>query len=153
MMELKEIILELDDVLEGLIPIEERKLSAAANYNVVELEECMKREQAAVLQIRGLDQKREAWLAQKGWSDKSFRQILEFLPGEERGQLEPSFERMTENFRMFHRLRSQVKKRKRAECHLSFHMNPDIFRYCLTVKGKCSQQIQERLPELILLMR
>ena len=26
-------------------------------------------------------------------------------------------------------------------------------RYCLTVKGKCSQQIQERLPELILLMR
>ena len=36
---------------------------------------------------------------------------------------------------------------------LSFHMNPDIFRYCLTVKGKCSQQIQERLPELILLMR
>ena len=37
--------------------------------------------------------------------------------------------------------------------HLSFHMNPDIFRYCLTVKGKCSQQIQERLPELILLMR
>ena len=44
-------------------------------------------------------------------------------------------------------------KRKRAECHLSFHMNPDIFRYCLTVKGKCSQQIQERLPELILRMR
>lgn len=44
-------------------------------------------------------------------------------------------------------------KRKRAECHLSFHMNPDIFQYCLTVNGKCSQQIQERLPELILLMR
>lgn len=104
MEELKKIIVELNSVFEELIPIEKNKLTAAADHNVVELEECMKREQAAVLQIRGLDQKREAWLAQKGWSDKSFRQILEFLPGEERGQLEPSFERMTENFRMFRKV-------------------------------------------------
>lgn len=34
-------------------------------------------------------------------------------------------------------------KRKRAECHLSFHMNPDIFRYCLTVKGSAHNRYRK----------
>ena len=50
MEELKKIIVELNGVFKELIPIEKNKLTAAADHNVVELEECMKREQVAILQ-------------------------------------------------------------------------------------------------------
>ena len=53
MEELKKIIVELNSVFEELIPIERNKLTAAADHNVVELEECMKREQVAILQLKG----------------------------------------------------------------------------------------------------
>lgn len=53
MEELKKIIVELNSVFEELIPIEKNKLTAAADHNVVELEECMKREQVAILQLKG----------------------------------------------------------------------------------------------------
>lgn len=77
MEELKKIIVDLNSVFEELIPIERNKLTAAADHNVVELEECMKREQVAILQLKGLDQRREALQQKHGWNGMSFRQLAE----------------------------------------------------------------------------
>ena len=68
MEELKKIIVELNGVFKELIPIEKNKLTAAADHNVVELEECMKREQVAILQLKGLDQRREALQQKNEWA-------------------------------------------------------------------------------------
>ena len=84
MEELKKIIVELNSVFEELIPIEKNKLTAAADHNVVELEECMKREQVAILQLKGLDQRREALQQKHGWNGMSFRQLAENLDEEQK---------------------------------------------------------------------
>ena len=56
----KKIIEELIALFDHLIPIEQEKLDAAIKNRVTFVEDCMHKEQAAVLQLRGLEQKREA---------------------------------------------------------------------------------------------
>lgn len=99
--ELKKIILELIGIFQELLPIEKTKMGAAADYNVALMEECMKKEQAAILQIKGLDRKREELLADNGWEGKTFRQILEELPEESRKELQPLFYKLEEEIQAF----------------------------------------------------
>ena len=70
------IIEEFITLFDNLIPIEQEKLDAAVKNQVTFIEDCMHREQAAVLQLRGLEQKREAEQRRLGMEGYSFRQIL-----------------------------------------------------------------------------
>lgn len=118
MEELKKIILELIQVFGELLPTEKTKMAAAAGYNVVELEETMKKEQAAVLRLKGLDQKREALLEKNGWSGRTFRQIMEELPDGERQQLLPLFNELEHNIRMFSSLNEDTNEIIRTNLHV-----------------------------------
>lgn len=118
MEELKKIILELIQVFKELRPTEKTKMEAAASYNVVVLEEAMKKEQAAVLWLKGLDQKREALLSKNGWSGKTFRQILETLPEGEKRQLFPLFNELEQEIRMFSSLNEDTNEIIRTNLHV-----------------------------------
>ena len=59
------IIEEFITLFDNLIPIEQEKLDAAVKNQVTFIEDCMHREQAAVLQLRGLKQSRGVL----GWKD------------------------------------------------------------------------------------
>ena len=54
-----EIIEEFIQLFDELIPVEQEKLDAAIKNRITFVEECMNKEQAAVLKLRGLEQKRE----------------------------------------------------------------------------------------------
>ena len=86
MQELFEIVRETVEWFDSLMPIEEAKLKAAAKHNIVQMEECMKMEQVAILQMKGLDKRREALLAVQGMSGLSLNQMIDRLPKEERGR-------------------------------------------------------------------
>lgn len=122
MEELKKIILELIQVFKELQPTEKTKMAAAAGYNVVALEEAMKKEQAAVLQLKGLDQKREALLSANGWSGRTFRQILEELPEEEKKQLYPLFLELEREIRMFSSINEDTNEIIRTNLHVVENM-------------------------------
>lgn len=93
------LIEEFINFFDELIPIEQEKLDAAVKNRVSFIEECMHKEQAAVLRLRGLEQKREKEQEKLGMKDYTFRQILEKAPEETSSILRPLFDRLSEQIR------------------------------------------------------
>ena len=71
-----------------LIDFENKKLDAIAVNDVELLERHMHDEQAFLLKLRGLDQKREKLQEELGCTGATFRQMIEQAEGEERERLE-----------------------------------------------------------------
>ena len=95
------IIEEFIDFFDHLIPIEQEKLEAAIKNRVSFVEECMHKEQAAVLRLRGLER--------LGMKDYSFRQILDRVPEDVSSVLKPLFDRMSEQVRQFQSISDNAK--------------------------------------------
>ncbi len=95
-------------LFDNLIPIEQEKLDAAVKNQVTFIEDCMHKEQAAVLQLRGLEQKREAEQKRLGMDNYTFKEILAHAP-EEAAALEPLFDRLSERVRSFRSISDSAK--------------------------------------------
>lgn len=103
------IIEELISLFDHLIPIEQEKLDAAVKNRVTFVEDCMHKEQAAVLQLRGLEQKREAEQKRLGMEGYTFRQILEHTPDDTSAVLSPLFDRLGERVRTFQSINNSAR--------------------------------------------
>lgn len=103
------IIEEFIDFFDNLIPIEQEKLEAAIKNRVSFVEECMHKEQAAVLRLRGLEQKREKEQEKLGMKDYTFRQILEEAPEDVASVLKPLFDKMSEQVTQFQSISDNAK--------------------------------------------
>lgn len=103
------IIEEFVNFFDNLILTEQEKLDAAVKNRISILEECMHKEQAAVLRLRGLEQKREHEQQQLGMKDYTFRQILEKAPEDISSVLTPLFNRMSEQVNQFQSLSDSAK--------------------------------------------
>ena len=103
------IIEEFIALFDHLIPIEQEKLDAAVKNRVTFVEDCMHKEQAAVLQLRGLEQKREAEQKRLGMGDYTFRQILEHVPDEAGKVLNPLFDQLAERVRTFQSINNSAR--------------------------------------------
>lgn len=103
------IIEEFIDFFDNLIPIEQEKLEAAVKNRVSFVEECMHKEQAAVLRLRGLEQKREREQEKLGMKDYTFRQILEKVPEDVSSVLRPLFDKMSEQVTQFQSISDSAK--------------------------------------------
>lgn len=90
-----EIIKEFIQLFEALVSVEQTKLDAAVNNKVSFVEECMNKEQAAVLKLKGLEQKREDAQKTLGFEDFTFRQILEHVPEDVHSELSPLFDQLS----------------------------------------------------------
>ena len=66
MEELIRILTDTTKVLNDSLPLEEEKLKAVKEDRISTLEECKMREQAIVLKMKGLEQKRERFLKEHG---------------------------------------------------------------------------------------
>ena len=139
MEELKKIIVDLNSVFEELIPIERNKLTAAADHNVVELEECRKREQVAILQLKGLDQRREALQQKHGWNGMSFRQLAENLDEEQKADIQPVFDELDRNLQSFRDINGDVNEVIKTNLHVVENM--------LDKTGPYSEQGKEKETE------
>lgn len=103
------IIKEFIALFDHLIPIEQEKLDAAVKNQVTFIEDCMHKEQAAVLQLRGLEQKREAEQKRLGMEGYTFRQILEHAPEDANALLSPLFDQLAERVRSFRSISDSAK--------------------------------------------
>ncbi len=112
------IIEEFIDFFDSLIPIEQEKLDAAVKNRVSFVEECMHKEQAAVLRLRGLEQKREKEQESLGMKDYTFRQILEKVPEDIYSFLKPLFDRMSEQVTQFQSISDSAKDMIEVNLHL-----------------------------------
>jgi hypothetical protein len=112
------IIEEFIDFFDNLIPIEQEKLEAAIKNRVSFVEECMHKEQAAVLRLRGLEQKREKEQEKLGMKDYTFRQILEKVPEDVSSVLKPLFDKMSEQVTQFQSISDNAKDMIEVNLHV-----------------------------------
>lgn len=97
------------ELFDRMIPLEQEKLEVVKQNQVSRLEELIKKEQAEVMALRGLDQKREAMQKELGFEGMTFQEILEQLPEgqgqdlkvlfDELGSRVSSFQSVTESSR------------------------------------------------------
>lgn len=67
--------------------VEKEKLKAVTENNMPLLEECMNKEQANILKLRGLDKKREQIQCDLSFEKLSFKEIIPLLAGEDKMEL------------------------------------------------------------------
>lgn len=80
--ELPTLLAEVRKTLHKLIPLQQEKIAAVRAHDLDALNDCMKREQAASLALRGLEQKRCALLESLGLTNVSLSQLAQKCPPE-----------------------------------------------------------------------
>ena len=80
----RELIRQFIELFDRMLPLEQSKLEVVSRNQVALLEDIIKKEQAEIMALRGLDQRRERMQEELGWKDLTFQEILRRLPEEER---------------------------------------------------------------------
>ncbi len=102
----EKLILLFDD----LTDIEQTKLEAVTEKNIDSLNECMKEEQAYLLQFRGLDKKREAIQKDLGVEKKKFSEIISMVEDKKyKEELEELFATLKETMDFYQQIHNNVK--------------------------------------------
>lgn len=89
--EFASVIRELTGTAENIARIEEEKASAATDKRHYLMDSFIQEEQAAILKLRGLEQRRLRLADTLGWKSLTFRQILEKADSEQGVYLSPLF--------------------------------------------------------------
>ncbi len=90
----QEVIRQLIEFFDRMIPLEQSKLDVVSRNRVSELEEIIKKEQAEIMALRGLDQRRERLQEEFGWKGMTFQEILKQLPEEQQREAGPLFDEL-----------------------------------------------------------
>lgn len=112
------IIEEFIALFDNLIPVEQEKLDAAVKNRITFVEDCMHKEQAAVLQMRGLEQRREAEQKRLGMEGYTFRQILAHVPEETASVLNPLFSQLSDRVTTFRSVSDSAKDIIEVNLHM-----------------------------------
>lgn len=111
------IINEFIQLFDELIPIEQKKLDAAVDNKVTVVEDCMNKEQAAILKMRGLEQKREQAQKDMDMDGFTFRQILEASSEEHADVLNPLFDQLSQQVTTFRSISESAREMIELNLH------------------------------------
>ncbi len=110
MKEFQRVIEEMISLFKQFTGIEQMKLKAATENRVATVEECMTKEQALVLKLKGLEQEREKYQKEAGYGGMKFREILAAVSDEEREILYPLFDGLSRQIQMFQEVNEDAEK-------------------------------------------
>lgn len=113
----EEIIVDMTNLFNDAIPLEKEKLHAAASKQITFVEDCMKKEQALLLKIRGLEQKRIETLKELGYENKTFKQIINTKTGEEEKRLSMLFDNFQRAVNEFSSINKEALKLIKLNMH------------------------------------
>lgn len=94
-----QIIKKIKDIVDSVVLIEQDKTAAAVKNDPHFLDEQIRKEQAALLKLRGMEQNRIRIGDSLGWEGLTFRQILDEAPPETAQLLKPVFEELEKSLR------------------------------------------------------
>lgn len=93
------VLQETTKLIASISQIENAKAEAASEKMHRRLDSFIQTEQAHILKLRGLEQKRMRLAETLGWKGLTFRQILEKASPEENEQLQPEFNQLEETLK------------------------------------------------------
>lgn len=99
--EFAELMKQLARILEELTDVEREKMRAVRQDDLNALSECMKKEQAMTLALRGLDTKRETLLASAGLARVPLNALCEKVPEGERLRVKKMAEDLKRQYEIF----------------------------------------------------
>ncbi|HIW84838.1 MAG TPA: flagellar protein FlgN [Candidatus Dorea gallistercoris] len=117
MEELTEVLKEITSLLDEYRPLEEEKLKAIQENKVSFVEACMRKEQALLLQMRGIEKKREEILEANGWTGKTLKEVISGLDAEQRRKIQPAFDALVFSIQNFNCLNEESMKLLRLNLH------------------------------------
>lgn len=126
--------------------LETEKLKAVQQNRVTFVEEAMKKEQAAIMKLRGLDKKREAIQKDLGWERLTFQQILSQVTVVEKEELQPLFDQLSGGVVQFNDTRDNAQKALEISLH---HINGAIARKAAEESRAYSSDGSPRRPDPI----
>lgn len=108
----------LTELFQELIQIEQTKLEAAKKNRITHVEDCMNKEQAAILKLRGLEQKRELCQEKMGFEGYTFQEILSKTTGSEHDMLKSMFNTLTDHVRLFQDINDSARTMIEVNLHM-----------------------------------
>lgn len=113
------VIEDMIQLFQDLVQVEQIKLEAAKKNRITFVEDCMNKEQAAILKLRGLDKKREDCQERLGMKGDTFQQILSKVSEDEaRNRLKELFDGLTYQVRLF----QEISDSARTMIEINLHM-------------------------------
>lgn len=100
-LQFKEIIHQLIKLFSDLTELEQSKLQAITENNLKELEECMSKEQVAVMQLRVLEKHRDEIQSEMRMKGLSFQEIIRIFDGDEKNELERMYHQLADVLTVF----------------------------------------------------
>lgn len=135
---------DLISLLEEFNKMETEKLDAVQHNRVTFVEESMKKEQAAIMKLRGLDKKRESIQKDLGWEGMSFQQILSQVNDVEREELRPLFEQLNRSLKQFQATKDSAQKALEINLH---HINQLLVKKAAEESGAYNSKGNAKKPE------
>ncbi len=93
------VLIQITDVVTSLTETEQHKADAAANNRHDLIDSFLNPEQAMIMKLRGLEQKRLKLTEGLGWKGLTFRQLLDQADSEQREVLAPLFTALDDRLR------------------------------------------------------
>lgn len=106
----KVVIQEMIEFFEQFQALEKAKLEAVSRNDILYLEECMKKEQAEILVLRGLERKQIEVQKELGFENATFREIIDLVPVEQKAELEAMYKQLSNSIDIFRSTTEGIKK-------------------------------------------
>lgn len=113
----QQLIQQFIALFDRMIPLEQSKLEVVSQNQVTRLEDIIKKEQAEIMALRGLEQKREKLQAELGWKDLTFQEILEHLPKEQQMEMKQLFDDLAGRVKSFQNITESSKTLMEINLH------------------------------------
>lgn len=107
----------LTDTIRSIAAIEHKRLNAASAKEHHRIQTFLNEEQAALLNLRGLDQKRARQAAELGWKDLTASQILAAADASQKTVLTPLFEQLDQEIASLKEVRESADRIVNVRIH------------------------------------
>lgn len=99
---------QLSDTVKTISDIEQSRIEAASQRQHKKIQDFANEEQAAILSLRGLEQRRQHQAEGLGWKGLTFRQILDVADAEQKKVLLPRFNELDERVSLLKEIRKSA---------------------------------------------
>lgn len=96
-----DIIHDIISFFEELTLVEQNKLEAIHTNNIARMEEYMKKEQAFILKLRGMDKKREQIQKELGYENFTYREIIDHSPDDIKDTLNQLYQKLEQKLTVY----------------------------------------------------
>lgn len=117
---------KLGQQFQQLVAIEQEKLQAVTEGNLALLNDCMRKEQAASLALRGLEQQRNQWVTKLGLPAGPLSDLPNVCPAPYRGQATQVVRTVLDQFRVLEGAREASRSLLEGQLHkIEKTLDPD----------------------------